>query len=304
MLSLGSMLSDIEAIRRQHVVSNGVIIRTLELHITSIVLKVQRIVANVKSDKAISGLLSISTEPLGEGSHRNTVVAVTGLGVAGSTGENKVGTVELVVGHAVVVTVDDHTVVLADNVHQRRQLGVVGRRGDEAVVDLEDLPGSIGLGEGIAQELDLLLGGLVAFNDVVGVVDRGALLVLVDEAVRVDDGKGRGPVGALQVVGIVGQVVVAKVPPVLHQRGDAGLEVDTGLAGHDVVVAQGLVPGLAVEGFADVHVGPAFVETLDSLGGEVDTAVVEVVADGHEGRAVLLEADLFDVLGGASCAGC
>lgn len=96
---------------------------------------------------------------------------------------------------------------------------------------------------------------------------------------------------------------MAKVPPVLHQRGDAGLEVDTSFAGHDVVVTKGLVPGLAVEGFANVHVGPAFVEALDSLGGEVDATVVEIVADGHEGGTVLLEANLFDVLGGASCEG-
>lgn len=65
------------------------------------------------------------------------------------------------------------------------------------------------------------------------------------------------------------------------------------------MVAQGLVPGLAVEGFARVHVRPAFVETLDAFRGEVDAAVVEVVADGHEGCAVLLEADLLDVLGSA-----
>lgn len=167
------------------------------------------------------------------------------------------------------------------------------------MVDLENLPGCGGLGEGLAEELDLRLRSLVAFDHVVGVVYGGAILVLTDEAVRVDDGKGRRPVGSLQVVGVVGQVVVAKVPPVFHEGCDAGLEVDAGFAGDDVVVAQRLVPGLAVEGFADVHVRPAFVEALDTFGGEVDAAVVEVVADGYEGGAVLLQADLFNVLGGA-----
>lgn len=298
-LSLGSVLGDGKVVRRNHVVSDRVVIRTLERHVTSIVLKLQSIIANVQGDEAIGSLLGISTEPLGERAQGNAVVAVASLGVARATGENEVGAVELVVGHAVVVAVDHDAVVLADNVHQGRKLGVVGRRGDEPVVDLQDLPGGVGLSESLADELDLRLRGLVAFDDVVGVVHRGAFLVIVDEAVRVDDGKGRRPVGALQVVGVVGQVVLAKVPAVLHQGRDAGLEVDACFAGDDVVVTQGLVPGLAVEGLADVHVGPALIEALDTLGGEVDTAVVEVVADGNEGGAVLLEADLFDVLGGA-----
>lgn len=231
------MLGNIEAVRRLHIVRNGIVISTLQLHITSIVLKVQRIVADIQSDKTVSSLLLISTEPLGERTHGNTVVAVTSLGVTGTTGENEGGSVELVVGHAVVVAVNHDGVVLADNVHQGCELGVVGGRGDETVVDLQDLPGCGGLGKGLAEEVDLSLRLLVAFDDVVGVVDRGALLVLVDEAVRVDDGKGRRPVGPLQVVGVVGQVVVAKVPPVFHEGRDARLEVDSGFAGDDVVVA-------------------------------------------------------------------
>lgn len=62
-----------------------------------------------------------------------------------------------------------------------------------------------------------------------------------------------------------------------------------------------MVPGLAVEGFADVHVRPALVEALDTFGGKVHATVVEVVADRHEGGAVLVEADLFDVLSSAGC---
>lgn len=303
-LRLGSVLGNVKAIRRLRVISNGVVIRTLELHIPRIVLKVQGLLADIQGHKPISRLLRISTKPLGERTHGHAEVTIAGLGIARTTGENKVSPVELVVRHAVVVSVDHDGVVLTDNVHQRGQLGVVGRRGDEAVVDLEDLPGRVRLGEGLAQELHLLLRGLVALDHVVGVVHRGWVLVLVDEAVGVDDRKGRLPVGALQVVRVVRQVVVAEVPTVFHQGRNAGLEVHAGFAGDDVVVAQRLVPGLAVEGFARVHVRPAFVEALDALGGEVDAAVVEVVADGHKGGAVLLQADLLDVLGGAGCRGC
>jgi hypothetical protein len=67
------------------------------------------------------------------------------------------------------------------------------------------------------------------------------------------------------------------------------------------VVAQRLVPWLAVEGLTNVHIGPALVEALDTLRGEVDTAVIEVVADRDEGRAVLLETDLLDIASSASC---
>lgn len=125
-LSLGSMLSNIKAIGRLHLVSNGIIISTLQLHITSIVLKVQRIVANIQRNKPISSLLRISTKPLSKRTQRNTVVAITSLSVTRTTGENKVGSVELVVSHAVVMTVNHNSVVLPDNVHQGCEFGVVG----------------------------------------------------------------------------------------------------------------------------------------------------------------------------------
>lgn len=189
------MLGNVKAIRRLRVIRNGVVIRTLELHIASIILKVQRLLANIQRDKPISRLLRISTKPLGERTQRHAVVTIASLGITRTAGENKVGSVELVVRHAVVVSVDHDGVVLPDNVHQRRQLGVVGRRGDEPVVDLEDLPGRVGVGEGFAQEVHLRLRVLVALDHVVGVVHRGRVLVLVDEAVRVDDCNSRLPVG-------------------------------------------------------------------------------------------------------------
>jgi hypothetical protein len=62
-----------------------------------------------------------------------------------------------------------------------------------------------------------------------------------------------------------------------------------------------LVPPGGVEDAAAIHVYPGFLEADDAAGGEVDAAVVEVVADGDEGAAALLLADLADVGGGVGC---
>lgn len=299
--TLGSVLGNGEAVGGCLVILDRVVVGTVQQHVTSVVLEVQGVVADVESDETVGGLLGVGTEPLGVGAEGNAVVAVAGLGITSGTGENEVHTLVLVVGHAVIVAVDNDAVVLADDVNQGSQLGVVARRGDVAVVDLQDLPGGVGLSEGLTQEIHLLLGVLVASDNIVGVVDGGGGLVGVNEAVRVHHDKGRGPVRAGQVVGVVGQVVVTKVPPVLHQRSNASLEVDAGAASNNVVVAQRLVPWLAVEGLTNVRIGPALVEALDTLRGEVDTAVIEVVADRDEGRAVLLETDILDIASSASC---
>lgn len=299
--TLGSVLGNGEAVGGCLVILDTVVVGTLQQHVTSVVLEVQGVVADVESDETVGGLLGVGTEPLGVGAEGNTVVAVAGLGVTSATSENEVHTLVVVVGHAVIVAVDDYAVVLADDVNQRSQLGVVARGGDVAVVDLQDLPGGVGLGERLTQEVHLLLGILVAGDNVVGVVDGGGVLVGVDEAVGVHHDEGRGPVRAGQVVGVVGQVVMTEIPPVLHQRSNARLEVDAGLASNDVVVAQRLIPWLAVEGLTDVHIGPALVEALDTLRGKVDTAVIEVVADRDEGRAILQETDVLDIASSASC---
>ena len=64
------------------------------------------------------------------------------------------------------------------------------------------------------------------------------------------------------------------------------------------MVAQALVPWFLVEDALAVHVHPRGLEAEDAGGGEVDAGVVEVVADGQEGAAVLERADLADVGGG------
>ena len=202
-------------------------------------------------------------------------------------------------GHAVIVAIDHDAVVLADNVDEGSQFGVIGTRRDETVVNLQDLPGRVRLGKGFAKEVNLGLCVLVTLDHIVGVVDRGRLLVFVDEAVGVDHGKGSGPVGALEIVCVEGLVLVTKVPPVINQGSQAGLEIHTGLASHHVVVANGLVPGFAIEGLANVHVGPSLVEAIDPLRVEGHSTVIEVVSDGHESSAVLLQTNFLDVFGSA-----
>ena len=235
--TLGSVFGDGEAVGGRQVILDTVVVGTFQQHVTSVVLEIQGVVADVKGDKTVGGLLGVGAEPFGVTAEGNTVIAVAGLGISSATSENEVHTPVVVVGHAVIVAVDDDTVILTRDVNQGSKLGVVACGGDVAVVDLKDLPVGIRLGEGLTQEFHLLLGVLVAGNSVVGVIDGGGVLVVVDEAVGVHHDEGCGPVGASQVVGVVGQVVVTEVPSVFHQRSNARLEVNAGLANDDVVVA-------------------------------------------------------------------
>lgn len=300
-LGFGRMLGNREAIGRLHFVLDNVVVGALHAHITSVILKVQGAAVDIKGHKAVGSLIGIGTKPLGVGTDRNTVVAVAGFSIACATGENKVSAFVLVVSQAVIMAVDDNSIVFANNFHQRVQLGVIGGGGHIAVVDLQDLPSSVGLSKRLAQEVHLFLGFLVAGDHIIGVVNGGVDLVLVNKAIGVHDHEGCSPIRAGQVVRVVRQVLVSKVPAVIKQGRKTRLEINTGLASDNVVVAESLIPGLVVEGLADVHISPALVEALDTFRCEVHTAVVEVVADRHKGIAVLLKTDLFDV---ASCAGC
>ena len=86
-----------------------------------------------------------------------------------------------------------------------------------------------------------------------------------------------------------------EVPPIIVQRRNLGLEIDTRLSRHNVVVTQALVPRRIVENALLVHRDPSLLEAKDARRGEVHTRVVEVVANGDEGAAVLHGADLSDV---------
>ena len=65
--TLGGMLGHGEVVGGHHLVGDGVIIRTLELHIPSVVLKQQLLGADIERHKPVSGLTGIGPEPFGEG---------------------------------------------------------------------------------------------------------------------------------------------------------------------------------------------------------------------------------------------
>ena len=132
------------------------------------------------------------------------VVAVARLRVASRAAEDEVGVVVEEVAEAVVVAVHYDAVVARDHLDERGKVGLVVARRDVGVVQLQELPGRVGGGEGRGQEvgLDFCVG--VAGGGVGVAVDGGIRLVAVEEAVGVDHDEGRSPVGADQVVGVVG----------------------------------------------------------------------------------------------------
>lgn len=173
--------------------------------------------------------------------------------------------------------------MLLGNGDKGPELGVVGAGRKETVVDLQEFPVGLGLGKGLSHEVDLSLLGLVARGGIFVLVDGGALLVLLNEAVRVDDDKGCGPVLADNVVGVVRQSLGTKVPAVVVQGCQLGFEINTGLAIDDIVVTKALVPGGILIDTLRIHVDPSLLEAVDTSGGEANTAVVEVVSNGDEG---------------------
>lgn len=202
-----------------------------------------------------------------------------------------------------IMSIHYDTVVFLDDGDQGREVGFVVRGGDVGVVELEEFPGRVGGCEGRREEVRLDLGVGVAGGRVAVAVDGGGLLVARQVAVGVDDDEGGGPVGAGEVVGVVGESLGAEVPAVVVEGAHLGLEVHAALAFDNVVVSETLVPGGFVEDALAVHVDPGFLEAQDAAGREVDAAVVEVVPDGHEGAAVLERADLADVGGGVQLQG-
>lgn len=95
-----------------------------------------------------------------------------------------------------------------------------------------------------------------------------------------------GPVSML-TVGVVWRSLGTKIPTIIVDWGNLGLEVDAILALHNVVVAQALIPWSILENALAVHVDPSFLKAEDATRREINTTVVEVVADGDEGAAVL-----------------
>ena len=75
-----------------------------------------------------------------------------------------------------------------------------------------------------------------------------------------------------------------EVPTLIVVGEDLGLEINAVLAFNNIVVAQTLVPGGIFEHSLTIHVNPSFLESKDAAGGEVNSAVVEIVSDGDLGR--------------------
>jgi hypothetical protein len=109
----------------------------------------------------------VGAEKFDEGPESDTVVTVARLGEASSASQDVIGVVKGVVGKAVVVSHDHKAVVSLDNLHKGGQLGIVAGRGDVRVVDLEDLPSSVGVLKVRLQEIDLNLRILEARRGVV-----------------------------------------------------------------------------------------------------------------------------------------
>ena len=295
------MPCNLETVQWLQIILHWEEITALKLHVANIVVKVEILLGDIQRHKAISRRLLIRTQELHVRPQRDPVVAVACLGEAGRAGKHKMCVLVVVVRGAVIVTVEDNAVVPLHNVDQGLQLGVVGAGRHIGVMLDEKLPVGVGLGKGLLEKVDLRLLRLVAVDHVVVVVDGRVLLVLFDEAVRVEVHKRGRPVLADKVVLVVRQLLGAKVPAVVVQRRDAHLELDAGVARHDVVVAEGLVPREELEDALLVHVHPGGLEAVDARGGHVDAAIVEVVAHGDECVAVLHLADLPDVPSRVHC---
>lgn len=150
-------------------------------------------------------------------------------------------------------------------------------------MDLQKFPVGLGLSKRLSHKVDLGLFSLVARGGVIVLVNGGALLVLLNEAVRVDDNEGGSPVPAGKVVGVVGQSLSTKVPAVIVQGSQLGLEINTSLTVDDIVVTEGLVPGGVLEDALGVHVDPGLLEAVDTSGGKANAAIVEIVSNRNEG---------------------
>jgi hypothetical protein len=188
-----SLLGDLKLVSRGKILTDRKQIAVLKLHVPGIVLDVDAALTDIQSDETVGSWKRVSAtlkkvggagkltlelvgaEKFGEGPESDTVVTVARLGEASSASQDVIGVVKDVVGKAVVVSHDDKAVVSLDNLHQGGQLGIVAGRGDVRVVDLEDLPSSVGVLKVRLQEIDLNLRSLEARRGVVIHVHGSAL---------------------------------------------------------------------------------------------------------------------------------
>jgi len=126
------------------------------------------------------------------------------------------------------------------------------------------------------------------------------------ETIRVNYDEGRRPIGTDKIVGIIWKSFCAlfpfndysflsrtlsrtyKIPAIVIDRGNLGLEIYTTLTLDNVMVAKTLVPRYILEDPLAVHVDPGFLEAENTARGKVDAGIIEIVAHGNL-REMLVE---------------
>jgi hypothetical protein len=72
-----------------------------------------------------------------------------------------------------------------------------------------------------------------------------------------------------------------KIPAIVIDRGNLGLEIYTSLTLDNVMIAKTLVPRYILEDPLAVHVDPGFLEAENAARGKVDAGIIEIVAHGN-----------------------
>jgi len=125
---------------------DGIQVPVIKLHIPHVVLHIDELRADIHGDESVCGRLGVRGQEKGKCTQLRPVVTVTGLRITGGTAEDEVSIVVVVVSQTVVVAVEHDAIVLLDNANQGCEVGLVGRRRDVGVMQLEKFP--VGLGRG------------------------------------------------------------------------------------------------------------------------------------------------------------
>ncbi len=190
------MLRDLECVRRIQIVRHLEKVSTFESHVAKIVLDIDHVSADVHRREPIRSCVGsvsayctvlrmskfgpptaerIGAQELGVGTRRSAIVAIARLRVASTPGEDKVGVVAIKVAHAVIMPIQNRAMVLSNDLDERLQVGDVLRGGVVRVMNLQELPFSFGLAEGLREEVYLLLSRFVTAFGVGVEVHRGIL---------------------------------------------------------------------------------------------------------------------------------
>jgi hypothetical protein len=90
------------------------------------------------------------------------IIAIASLGIPSCSTEDEIRIIEVKMPHTMIMTIHHNTLVLRNNFNEGCELGVVFCCGDVWVMELQEFPGCVGVGEGGVEEVDLYLGVVVA----------------------------------------------------------------------------------------------------------------------------------------------